>query len=69
MLAFSVEPGRIEFNSARPYTEAIVMEEAPMQAVHVYGALVVLFILICIPLIKMTNDATKRHKQTLKHDR
>ena len=45
------------------------MEEAPMQAVHVYGVLVVLFILFCIPLIKMTNDATRRHKDSLKHNR
>ena len=45
------------------------MEEAPMQAVHVYGVLVVLFILFCIPLIKMTNDATERHKQWLERQR
>ncbi len=45
------------------------MEEAPMQAVHVYGVLVFLFILVCIPLIKLTNDATRRHKESLKHNR
>lgn len=40
-----------------------------MDSVHVYGVLVTLFVLICIPLIKMTNDATKRHKQWLKQRR
>ena len=37
-----------------------------MDAVHIYGVLVTLVILICIPLIKMTNDATEGHKQSLK---
>lgn len=40
-----------------------------MDAVHVYGVLVTLFILICIPLIKITNDSTERHKQWLKQRR
>lgn len=41
----------------------------PMDAVLVYGVLVTLFILICIPFIKMTNDATERHKQWLRQRR
>lgn len=41
----------------------------PMDAVLVYGVLVTLIILICIPLIKMTNDATERHKQWLERQR
>lgn len=40
-----------------------------MDAVLVYGVLVTLIILICIPLIKMTNDATERHKQWLERQR
>jgi|RifCSPhighO2_12_1023870.scaffolds.fasta_scaffold03721_5 hypothetical protein len=40
-----------------------------MDAVLVYGVLVTLFILICIPFIKMTNDATERHKQWLRQRR
>ena len=59
--------GKIDFNLPRSYTEAIVMEVALMQAVHVYAVIAGLFLLICIPLIRMTNAATKRHKEMLKH--
>lgn len=40
-----------------------------MDAVLVYGVFVTLIILICIPLIKMTSDATERHNQWLERQR
>jgi len=42
------------------------MNGAHMNAVYIYGFIVVVFVLCCIPLLRLINESTREHRQKVK---
>lgn len=55
-----VHPGR------RSYNKFILKNGAHMNAVYIYGLIVVVFVLCCIPLLRLINESTREHRQKVK---